>query len=1199
MRISNQISILTVWFATLLVLAVMSANGDVNRAGAPDGGMWKSTGSHRGQDSQTYKGTGKKPLRYVANEIVVKYSNGAAEKLRKNLAQGKRVDEAGLGVALDELHQRYRVKKISSVFKDFEAKRKRLEALKSKDNSSLSEKERRRLKRLRRTPQGMKVPDLAGIYKLKVQLDAGVSLEDVVEAYNDNPDVEYAELNYIVSICFTPNDSDYPIQWPLNNTGQDYPESGRYNHPPGTDGCDIDAPEAWDICTGSSDAVVAVVDTGVDYNHRDLQNNMWVNELEANGVAGVDDDGNGYVDDIYGYDFVNRDSDPIDDHGHGSHCSGIIAAQGNNGLDISGVCWDGRIMGLKFMNEYGSGPTSGAMEAIYYAVEEGADVISNSWGGGDYSEAMAEAINYAHSQGVIMVAAAGNDNTDEAFYPSSHEYMISVAATDSNDQKATFSNYGDLVDLAAPGVDILSLRAAGTSRGTVYDGYTTILSGTSMACPHVAGACALLLAVNPTLSCTDVYEILMETSDPIADGICLSDGRINIFNAMLSSAPSAGVVEIKDDFYSCSGTIDIWLADGDLAGGGIEEVTLATSSGDLETVSLTEMITGIGVFSGAISSSSDTVSVEDGTLQMVHNDVITATYQDQNDGTGNPAVATDTATADCESPIISNVEIDPAGPKPEVTFETNEPASVWLLCGQSCSEPNEIVRVRMSPATSHSIELIGVLPETDYFFVVEATDAAGNKTTSPCYPFTTNGPGEVYVPGECDTIQEAIDRSWHGGTVLVADGRYNGTGNRDIDFGGRAITVKSQNGPDNCIIDPNGTETEPHRGFYFHGEEDEESVLDGFTITNGYAYGDFDIRPGGGAIRCDGSSPTIINCMFIGNSAGMDGGAIDNTGSSPTIINCTFTGNAAVGNDGGGMNNIYSSSPTIVDCVFIGNSAMDWGGGIRNIYYSDATIINCTFSENVADEGGAIFNFASAPTITNSMISDNTAWMGGGVYCRDGSEPIITSCTFAGNIADGGRSLYGSGAVITNCILWGGGVEGISEVDGDALISYSDIRGGYSGVYNINVDPFFVDTAGGDYHLKSEGWRWDTQTESWVQDTVTSRCIDAGNPASSPGDEPISVPNDPDNQWGVNLRLNMGAYGGTTEASMAPHSWALLADITNDGVVDLEDFSKQSSDWLVTREEQPGDLNRNGTVDLADLALFIEDWSRMTSWHEN
>jgi hypothetical protein len=243
----------------------------------------------------------------------------------------------------------------------------------------------------------------------------------------------------------------------------------------------------------------------------------------------------------------------------------------------------------------------------------------------------------------------------------------------------------------------------------------------------------------------------------------------------------------------------------------------------------------------------------------------------------------------------------------------------------------------------------------------------------------------------------------------------------------------------------------------------------------------------------------------------MDGGAIDNTGSSPTIINCTFIGNAAVGNDGGGMNNIYSSSPTIVDCVFIGNSAMDWGGGIRNIYYSDATIINCTFSENVADEGGAIFNFASAPTITNSMISDNTAWMGGGVYCRDGSEPIITSCTIAGNIADGGRSLYGSGAVITNCILWGGGVEGISEVDGDASISYSDIRGGYSGVYNINVDPFFVDTAGGDYHLKSEGWRWDAQAESWVQDTVTSRCIYAGNPASSPGDEPINVPNDPDN----------------------------------------------------------------------------------------
>jgi len=252
-----------------------------------------------------------------------------------------------------------------------------------------------------------------------------------------------------------------------------YPESGEYNHPPGTPDCDIDAPEAWDIHTGSSDVIVAVVDTGVDYNHRDLQANMWVNsgEIPDNGV---DDDGNGYVDDIYGYDFINKDSDPIDDRGHGTHCSGTIAAEGDNGLDIAGVCWDGRIMALKFLGSDGYGNIDDAVTAFYYAVENGADVVSNSWGGGAYSYTLEQAIDYAHSQGVIMVAAAGNDDSNEPEYPAAYEHMVSVAATNSNDEKASFSNHGDWVDIAAPGVDVLSLRAGGTSLGTTYDDYTTI-----------------------------------------------------------------------------------------------------------------------------------------------------------------------------------------------------------------------------------------------------------------------------------------------------------------------------------------------------------------------------------------------------------------------------------------------------------------------------------------------------------------------------------------------------------------------------------------------------------------------------------------------------------------------------------------------------------------------------------------------------
>jgi subtilisin family serine protease len=275
-----------------------------------------------------------------------------------------------------------------------------------------------------------------------------------------------------------------------------YPETGYYYPPPGTPDCDIDAPEAWDINTGSWEVVIAVVDTGVDYNHRDLQANMWT-------------DTNGF----YGRDFVNNDNNPMDDRGHGTHCAGIIAAEGNNGLDITGVCWNARIMGLKVLDSGGSGSYSDAATAFYYAVENGADVLSNSWGGSNYSETLEQAVDYAHSMGVITVAAAGNEFTDSAHYPAYYEHVIAVAATYSDGKKASFSNYGDWVDIAAPGVDVLSLRASGTSYGTPYDDYTTILTGTSMACPHAAGVVGLLLSHYPDVAIEQIRARLLVTAD--------------------------------------------------------------------------------------------------------------------------------------------------------------------------------------------------------------------------------------------------------------------------------------------------------------------------------------------------------------------------------------------------------------------------------------------------------------------------------------------------------------------------------------------------------------------------------------------------------------------------------------------------------------------------------------------------------------
>ena len=336
-------------------------------------------------------------------------------------------------------------------------------------------------------------------------------VEDVVRRLSRLPEVEYAEPDYILRTQVIPNDPMFSQQWALHNTGQ----TG------GVPDADIDAPEAWDITTGSQDVVVAVIDTGVDYNHEDLRENMWVNQTEKNGQPGVDDDNNGYVDDIYGIDTVNRDSDPMDDNGHGTHVAGIISARGNNGVGISGVSWGSKILAVKFLDSSGSGTTADAIEGIEYVIAlrrrgENIVAINASWGGGGYSQALRDAIETAGNEGILFIAAAGNssnDNDANPFYPASYrlENVISVAASDSSDNLASFSNYGKKsVHLAAPGVDVIS---------TYPGGYQT-LSGTSMAAPHVTGVVALIRSAYPN-------ESLCETKVRVISGVDKKDSFLN------------------------------------------------------------------------------------------------------------------------------------------------------------------------------------------------------------------------------------------------------------------------------------------------------------------------------------------------------------------------------------------------------------------------------------------------------------------------------------------------------------------------------------------------------------------------------------------------------------------------------------------------------------------------------------------------
>jgi subtilisin family serine protease len=349
-------------------------------------------------------------------------------------------------------------------------------------------------------------------------------LVDLIQELSANQNIGYAEPNYIQKAIGIPNDTRFDDLWGMHNTGQ----TG------GTADADIDAVEAWDTFTGSHDVVVAVIDTGVDYNHVDLVDNRWVNEGEIPG-NGVDDDGNGYIDDVYGYDFAYDDGDPMDVQSHGTHCSGTIGGVGNNSIGVAGVSHAVRIMAVKFLDDSGSGSTDDAIDSVIYAVDNGAQILSNSWGcypGYCYSQALENAIRYAYDHNVLFVAAAGNDDNNNDViptYPASYDVpnVLAVASTDHNDAKASSSSYGlTNVDLGAPGVNILS-----TVPGDGYDHF----SGTSMATPHVSGAAALLKGYNPSLSALELKSIIMDSVDPVAsmNGITVTGGRLNINNALM------------------------------------------------------------------------------------------------------------------------------------------------------------------------------------------------------------------------------------------------------------------------------------------------------------------------------------------------------------------------------------------------------------------------------------------------------------------------------------------------------------------------------------------------------------------------------------------------------------------------------------------------------------------------------------------
>ena|GEM_PF-978622 len=507
------------------------------------------TGGAYSSDSSVSSFVQDEEVEWVPGEILVKfkltreikqklqsYENEKARQEPKNRGSLNKSNSGtqnivSVGIAsIDQLNQKYQVSGMDKVFPT---------AKKPGADGTIEIKGSR-----------YKVPDLSTIYRLKIAINSDIL--EVVEIYSDDPNVEYAEPNYIYHTYETiPN--EYPdrdalaaSQWALDK---------------------IQAPEAWDIETGSPDVIIGIIDTGVDWDHPDLEANIWLNPGEdpwadPNDPAtgnGIDDDGNGYIDDWKGWDFVENetvwpgedgdspDNDPMDFFNHGTGVAGIASAVTNNSLGIAGTAWNCKLMVLRagYKDTEGRGAISVtyASQAIIYAANNGVDIINMSFGGVNDSRPQYEAINYAYATGSVLVASAGNDNVAKPFYPAIYDNVLCVAASDENDKKAEFSNYGVETDVTAPGVQIYT---------TALDNTYEHVSGTSASASFVSALGALIISANPSWTNGQIMRHIIGTADTVDDenpdytGL-LGSGRIDVFNAVMPPSVQLRIIDYSYD----------------------------------------------------------------------------------------------------------------------------------------------------------------------------------------------------------------------------------------------------------------------------------------------------------------------------------------------------------------------------------------------------------------------------------------------------------------------------------------------------------------------------------------------------------------------------------------------------------------------------------------------------------------------------
>jgi subtilisin family serine protease/subtilisin-like proprotein convertase family protein len=682
---------------------------------------------------------------------------------------------------------------------------------------------------------------------------------------SEHPHVAYFEPNLSVwSIDAVPNDGRLSDLWGLNNTGQSS----------GTVDADIDATEAWDVITGSANVVVGVIDTGVDYNHPDLAANIWRNPGEVAG-NGVDDDRNGFVDDVHGYDFVNNDGDPMDDEGHGTHVSGTIAAVGDNGIGITGVNWSSSIMGLKFLDAGGSGSTANALRAVNYAMlmrqQYGVNVrvTNNSWGGGGFNQSLREAIAASGNAGILFVAAAGNNGEDTdttPHYPSNYDVatIISVAATDRQDALARFSNFGgDTVDIAAPGVSIVSTFPSNSYRE---------FSGTSMATPHVAGVAALAWALSPSSTVSQIRDAIVGSVDRLAalDGRMTSAGRLNARATLdrlgmnvAGTVPAAGeAVSLPPTEFRVTFSHDL------------DPLTVAATDLKVNGISASS-VTIVDGHTAAFSFASSPVTVEGPqTMQVPAGSVARKSDAD-------PVRARDSVfyfdtlpTAIATSDPAQAATL--AAPPSAIVLNFNE-AINQATVGVEDLELDVGIVTAATPlsATAVRYEVRGLVPDGVVAYTLKPaaiTDAHGNPTRALGGSFTIDDP-LIDRYRSTNVPRAIIDRGTVTSTIQVSSALTIADVDVSLD-----ITHTFDGDLDVFLVSPNGTRVQLFTDVGGAGANFVDTVLDdeaATAIQAGSAPFSGRFRPEAPLSVLDGSSTVGTWTLEIRDTAGADVGTLD------------------------------------------------------------------------------------------------------------------------------------------------------------------------------------------------------------------------------------------------------------------------------------------------------------------------------------